>query len=198
MQLPKIHPPRLEYQNKYQKIYRISADFEKFHKEYFVTYFGRRAALVVARGEDILLVRQYRLLINGVSWEIPGGTANNGETPEQAAIRECREESGLICKTLEPLVYYHLGLDITDNPTYVFVCHDFDYSNSPVFDEKETTKIAWIPLTKCLQMIFEQTILDSMSVLAILAYYTKRSMHIQMDSYNKLIEHHYLDTTSQL
>lgn len=196
MQYPKIQPPDIEYKNKYQKIYRINADFGNFQKEYYVTYYGIRAALVVARAEEILLVRQYRFLINDLSWEIPGGTANDGESPQDAAVRECFEESGLVCKNLTPLVYYHLGLDITDNPTYVYECHDFEYSPNPVLDETETTKIEWVPLGKCLQMIFDQTIVDSMTVLAILAYQIKRSQNILTFPDKALIEHHYLRTKS--
>jgi len=33
-------------------------------------------------------------------WEFPGGKCDPGESPEQAAVRECREESGLIVRVL--------------------------------------------------------------------------------------------------
>ena len=61
------------YQDKNQKIDRIIAHFDGFDKEYFVSDHGKRAALLAIRNGKVLIVRQYRLIINDLSYEIPGG-----------------------------------------------------------------------------------------------------------------------------
>jgi ADP-ribose pyrophosphatase len=50
---------------------------------------------LIASGE-ILLVRQYRPAIGQWAWELPAGSLKPGEDVEQAAIRECHEETGLV------------------------------------------------------------------------------------------------------
>ena len=42
--------------------------------------------------DHIILARQYRYAIDQWTWELPAGSIHPGETPEQAAIRECHEE----------------------------------------------------------------------------------------------------------
>ncbi|MFC0410536.1 NUDIX hydrolase [Roseomonas elaeocarpi] len=49
---------------------------------------------VVLRGEDVLLVRRARPPLQG-SWTIPGGAQSLGETMEETARRELREEAGI-------------------------------------------------------------------------------------------------------
>ena len=46
--------------------------------------------------DRILLVRQYRYVVNQWLWELPAGTLEPNETLEAAALRECHEEVGKI------------------------------------------------------------------------------------------------------
>jgi len=51
----------------------------------------------------IILVRQYRAPLRRWAWELPAGSLKWGEDVEQAALRECHEEIGLIPGRLEKL-----------------------------------------------------------------------------------------------
>src|SRR4029079_17919399 len=44
--------------------------------------------------------RQYRYAVNAFLWELPAGSVDEGETPEQAARRECHEEIGRVPATI--------------------------------------------------------------------------------------------------
>lgn len=160
------------YENQYSRIYSQEVDFGSFRKEYFVIDFGKKAGLIVVWDNSILLVRQYRLLINQLSWEIPGGKIDDGETPEESAARECFEETGVRCRNLRPLLNYHQTLEGVNAFTYLFYTSDFEDKNNFVPDRKEVESIEWIPLKQCLEMIEEGKILDSFSILALLAYKT--------------------------
>jgi 8-oxo-dGTP pyrophosphatase MutT (NUDIX family) len=51
----------------------------------------------------VVLVRQYRHSIRRDLWELPAGSLDPGESPEQAAARECEEEIGLAPASVERL-----------------------------------------------------------------------------------------------
>jgi ADP-ribose pyrophosphatase len=64
---------------------------------------GSVVLMPVTEAGDIVLVRQYRHAIGRWAWELPAGSLKPGEDREQAAVRECHEEIGLIPSHIEPL-----------------------------------------------------------------------------------------------
>lgn len=53
--------------------------------------------------DHVILIRQYRYVIDRWIWELPAGSLNPGEGPERAARRECQEELGLVPRRIERL-----------------------------------------------------------------------------------------------
>lgn len=164
--LPKvISSPELVYQIHLRRIYQKVAEFDGFTKQYLVSDSGERAAVLVTCGSYILLVRPFRLLINDISLEIPGGNVDERETSEKTAICECQEETGVECRNLKYLLNYYPGLDVTDNPTFIF------YSNDPIQSSiTRTERSLWLPLDICLEIIFKGKIQDAMTIIALLTY----------------------------
>jgi len=166
-------PIRLEkeqeiFQNRFVRLYSVKAHFRDFEREYFIADKGKRVGVFIWRDDEILLVRQYRFLINDLSWELPGGGINDGETPDQAAIRECNEEAGVICHSVESVFHYQQGIDVTLSPAHIFETSDYD-AGTGIQDNTETDARQWVPFSECLEMVLSGKIQDSMTITALLA-----------------------------
>ena len=72
------------------------------------------AIAVVQRGGQFLIGQRSEGVPLAGLWEFPGGKIRDGETPEAAAARECREET---------------GLEVTIVAAYPQVVHSYDHAN---------------------------------------------------------------------
>jgi 8-oxo-dGTP pyrophosphatase MutT (NUDIX family) len=167
---PKFGPQTTVYQDPYQRIYKVTADFGEFTKEYFVRVSGPRAGVLVLCDDSVLLTRQYRLQIDKLSWEIPGGKVEEGESGEDAAIRECLEETGVQCEDLKPLLDYLPGLDISENPTSIFYSLEQKRVSQPEPNPREVLAQEWVPFDRCMEMIASQEITDALTILALMSF----------------------------
>ncbi len=179
MNKPSLGPRRIVYQNAFLKISRVRVQFPGFAKTIFVSHYGPRAGVLLLQNEKVLFVRQYRLLVNGLALEIPGGKVEDAEPPRTAALRECMEETCLRCLNLKPLLFYQPGLDTDDNPTSVFYCTRSQPVPRQKLDRREIAELVWIPFSRCVEMVFAKQIVDGLSVAAILAWQVrKRRRHV--------------------
>ena len=171
-QFPKrLSKKKIIYKDFNRSIYRVIANFDGFQKEYFVSKYGTRAALLVENKKKILLSRQYRLMINNLSFEIPGGKVEKNETGKKAAKRECFEETGVKVIGIKKLIDFHQGLDVHDSLTKV-------YFSTNVIDDQKLNGRVWLPINKCLEMISSGEIVDNLSIIAILSHYNKINQKI--------------------
>ena len=61
------------------------------------------SVVIIPMREDgqLILIRQYRASVDRELWEVPAGRVDTGESPEDAVVRECEEEIGLVPRTLQ-------------------------------------------------------------------------------------------------
>jgi 8-oxo-dGTP pyrophosphatase MutT (NUDIX family) len=99
---------------------------------------------VVLRGDDVLVIRPAGKRVTG----LPKGGPERGETPEQTAAREVREETGVTAKVREPLgdveYWYRRSGRRVFKTVHFFLC-DF-VSGSTDDHDHEVDEARWIPL----------------------------------------------------
>jgi len=69
----------------------------------------------------ILFVRQFRVGSNSDLLELPAGTLNPGEPPEECAAREIREETGYAARELQKIGSFYLTPGYSDEFLHIFL-----------------------------------------------------------------------------
>ncbi|SCV33421.1 unnamed protein product [Fusarium fujikuroi] len=113
---------------------------------------GIVAILPHPTGPELILQKQYRPPINAVTIEVPAGLIDEGETPEECAIRELREETGYVGVATEtsPMMFNDPGFCNT-NLKMVHVSVDMDLPENkdlkPELEEGEFIEVFTVKLT---------------------------------------------------
>ncbi|MFF0293185.1 NUDIX hydrolase [Kitasatospora sp. NPDC004614] len=104
---------------------------------------GIAAAIVVHEGR-VLMVRR-RVSEGQLSWQFPAGEIEPGESPEQAAVRETAEETGLgvsAIKLLGERVHPKTGRLMS------YTACDVVSGTAEVVDTEELDQLAWVALAE--------------------------------------------------
>jgi 8-oxo-dGTP diphosphatase len=102
------------------------------------------AAAVIVKDGQVLMVRR-RVKEGQLSWQFPAGQVEPGETGEEAAVRETREEVGLTVAAVKPLgerVHPATGRMM------VYVACKVLHGTPYLADEEELAEVEWCDRAK--------------------------------------------------
>jgi ADP-ribose pyrophosphatase len=124
-------------------------------------------AIVAWDGERLATVRQWRHATGGELLEIPAGTLEPGEPPEETARRELAEECGLAARTWEPGPRFYTAPGFCDELMHLFLATDLVEAVSEA-DADEILEPAWLTLDDALAAIDDGRIGDAKTIVAVL------------------------------
>jgi ADP-ribose pyrophosphatase len=116
---------------------------------------------------NVVLVRQYRLPAGESLLEVPAGGVDDGESPEDAAQRELREETGLRAGKLERLTGFYVSPGYCTEFIHVYLAKDL--VDDPIDgDEDEDISIERMPLDEAVRLVGRDEIRDGKSIVGLL------------------------------
>jgi len=129
----------------------------------------RQAVCVVPVTTDgrVVVVRQFRYPYGRVLTEIPAGKLEPGETPEQGALRELQEETGVQAAKLQPLGELYPTVAVCDEVIHMFLATELKTGDSHT-DEDEFLEADTIPLQELIEAVMSGQIRDSKTQAALL------------------------------
>jgi ADP-ribose pyrophosphatase len=124
------------------------------------------ASVVVAAMEadgKVAMVRQFRPSASRMTIELPGGRIEPAETPEAAAHREFKEETGLRCVGLKRLFKLNMDFSVSRHETYVLTGR-----MNLVPRDSAPFELVLLTLTRALAMVTNGSITHAPTVAAVL------------------------------
>ncbi|MBP8997178.1 MAG: NUDIX hydrolase [Anaerolineaceae bacterium] len=112
------------------------------------------AGVLILRGKEVLLVQRTLDPYQG-AWSIPAGFVNAFEDPAAAALRECREETGLNAE-LDGLFDLLTGREHSRGSD-IFIIYRAHILNGTLRAADDADQAAWFPLDHLPPLAFEST-----------------------------------------
>jgi len=169
--LPIIHGSELVAESRFFKIEQIELEFSNGAKRSYERMLGsgRGAVMIIPmiNDDDFYLVGEYGAGTHSYHLGFPKGLIDEGETPEQAANRELKEEIGFGAKSLTKLKTLTAAPSYFDSQMHIFIATDL-YPEQLEGDEPEPLEVVTWSWNKVAELLLREDFSEARSVAALL------------------------------
>jgi len=140
---------------------------DKTYTREVVHHSGSAVILPVFEDGTVALVKQYRHPAVKYLLELPAGTLNDRERPEDGAARELEEELGVVAGKLEKLSEFFVSPGFCEEKMWLFLASDLRETAQRLEDD-EQLEIVRMPIERALQMITDGEIEDAKTIIGLM------------------------------
>lgn len=129
---------------------------------------GAVAVVPVLHDGRIVFVRQYRYAVGQTLLEIPAGKLDHpGESPDDCAVRELKEETGYIAKNIRKLASVSTSPGFTNEVIHIYIADQLQAAEQ-CLDEDEFINVEVYTKEQVKAMLADGTIHDSKTMIGLL------------------------------
>ncbi len=145
-------------------------------KRVYVKHPGGASIIALSSNNEILLIRQYRYPIRGISLEIPAGKKDGkDEDGLLCAMRELEEETGYSSNDAKLLYRMYPCIGYSDEVLDIYLAKDiYKVENPKPMDEDEFIEVEFYNQEQVKYLLESEEILDGKTLIAIQYYLNMR------------------------
>jgi len=131
-----------------------------------VVHPGAAAAVPLLDDNNVLLVEQYRHSVGATLFEIPAGTLEDGESPEECITRELVEEVGFRTDSLEQLVTIAPSPGVMTERISIYLARGSEVGGQKL-DPGEELTVARMSMAEALEAVSTGELVDAKSFIGL-------------------------------
>ena len=121
--------------------------------------------------EEVVLIRNERFALGQTLWEVPAGTIEPGEDPDDCAARELIEETGYRGEIITPLTQFYPTPGFCTELMHVYRAEGLSFVGQDL-DETERITAEVVSFEKSMEMVKDGTIRDGKTIATLLYHQT--------------------------
>lgn len=141
----------------------------------------------ILNGDTLIMVKQYRPITDTYEIEFPAGLSKIGETPEECARRELKEETNLDIVSLSCILPpRHSATGLTDERTTIYVANVKGDINTYGLEESEELDLLTVNIKDIPRFVANNNVCQRDSMIALYVYADIKNIMERLSNHNKI------------